>query len=171
MITASAISISSVFTKLSRLGAFPSSAPSLASQTSYFSATLPNIRTRLEGDGASDYTTFWSTLLLAVGSTTVTQSMVTSLIGHLTIVPLSLGASTEMRRVVKQEAQILRKLTGDGDQDLVETMCSVALAKDWNEGHARVIVCSLSESEGTSQDEGNSLTTVMELLLTIHGQR
>lgn len=62
------------------------------------------------------------------------------------------------RRAVQQEASLLRKMTGDGDLELMEMLSSVALIKDWNEGHARIVVCCLTDADvqNSASDNGNA---------------
>jgi hypothetical protein len=155
---AAASSISSLLSKLSRLGLFPSFAPSLPSEVSYFHSVLSTIRTRLATDVAHDYVKFWSQLLLGLGSTITVQNLFTSLLGHLASVSPVLDATVVTRRAVQREAFLLRKMTGDGDPELLETLYSVSLTKDWNEGHARIMVCCLSHpnDDGTPNDDGEA---------------
>jgi telomere length regulation protein len=122
----------------------------LPSQPSYFGTNLDAIRTR-----SAEYAVFWAELLISLGSTMMIQSIIKSLLAHLPLPSSPLDTSPHTRSFIRREAQILRRLSGGHDIDnleLLDSLLAVALAKEWNEAHARLIVCRLA---GDVPNDGN----------------
>jgi telomere length regulation protein len=171
-------SITTLLSKLVRLDVFRTSPSYLPSQTSFFQTTLPTIRTRLGNDAGDvaaeieDYAMFWSTLLSSLGSVIATQTITSSLIGHLDLPPSSqaLDSSSTTRRLIKREASLIRLVIGNGkDEDSYAALASVALARDWDECHARVFVCFLSSKgvDGAPNDHHAGLEVLYKETLEV----
>jgi telomere length regulation protein len=136
-------SMESLLTKLSRLGIFPDHPPSLPSQPSFFLTTLSTSRSRITKHNGPEYASYYAHLLSSLGSIITVQKIVASLFGHLNMPQEAMSCSSATRAAVKKEAQLLLQLTG-GDDELLRTLIDAILAKDYNEAHARVLVCCIS---------------------------
>ncbi|KAI8998869.1 telomere length regulation protein-domain-containing protein [Trametes punicea] len=139
-----ASSIAYLLAKLVNVGIFPASPPALPAQPSFFQATLPLIRNRMQHDDSEGYSAIWAKLLSLVPSSLTLRSILTSLFSHLTPIPSGLDGSLRTRAVIKREASLVRSLVGalkSDNSELVECFSAVALGRTWEEGHARIFAC------------------------------
>lgn len=137
---------------------------------------MPQIRSRLLQWHAGSYSESWQAVLAALPSTHTLQRIVTSLLGHLSAPPTSLAVQLKERRLVRTEAWQLRGVLGAPSEErpeLWDALMAAISAREWDEGHARVIVCWISGAQVDACDEDgecfilgtiNLLTNIMESL-------
>ncbi|KAI0362718.1 hypothetical protein OH77DRAFT_1442575 [Trametes cingulata] len=148
-------SIAYLLAKLVNVGVFPTSIPSSPAQPSFFQATLPAIRSRLLQDEDGHYSRLWVTIFASLPSSLTLRSILTSLFSHLAPIPKPLETSPSIRALVAREAVLLRRLLGPLKKDsseLVDCFSAVALGRNWDEGHARILACWVAGAEKESRD-------------------
>ncbi|KAH8111965.1 telomere length regulation protein-domain-containing protein [Phellopilus nigrolimitatus] len=148
-------SLSFLISKMINVGMFPSTPMIAPSQSSFFSATLPTIRSRLatlSAEGQSIYTEIWTDLFMALPSGLFSKAL-TSLFAHISDLPDNLDTSHEARGLMKREgrliSQILGNLEGDEDEKWL-AVSSVLLMRCWDISKARILVCWVTLSEANA---------------------
>ncbi|KAL1947580.1 hypothetical protein VTO73DRAFT_13304 [Trametes versicolor] len=147
-------SIAYLLSKLVNTGVFSSSVPTSPAQPSFFQATLPTIRSRLLYDNG-DYSAFWTKLLTSLPSSMTLRSILTSLLTHLTPIPVVLDNSVRSRRLITREALLAKRLVGllhKDNPELVDCFSAVAFGRNWDEGHARIFACWAAGAQKDSRD-------------------
>ena len=167
-------SITYLLTKLVNVGAFPASKPTSPSQHSFFLSTLPTIRARLSKGGTTGelYSAFWASLLEALPSSFTLQSVLTSLLAHISVPHPPLDPSPSSRVLVKREAILLQGVVGrltDGKQYMFDSVSTAMLARDWSEGHARVYACWIAGATASAVDaKGKCLVVMVHMRLILN---
>lgn len=134
-----------LLTKLVHVGVFPPRPPTIRSQPAFFATCLPIIRER-SGDA---YYLHWSTIIAALPSSTIIQSIFTSLFSSLDPVE-PINGSPRARGIVKTEAELLQNIFGSltvENRELWDSVSAVVLGREWDEGKARVLVCWVGDNE------------------------
>jgi telomere length regulation protein len=153
-------SITYVLTKLVNLGVFPPSIPTARSQPSFFLATLPTIRARLNTETHTTYFALWHEVLASLPSTFALHAILTSLFSSLSQPFEGLDPSLPQRRLVKREATLLRQIVGRLSTDsgeIWESVSAIALGREWSESHARIFTCWVAGAEKDTVDEDGKL--------------
>ncbi|KAK0503045.1 telomere length regulation protein-domain-containing protein [Armillaria luteobubalina] len=161
-------SIIYLITKLVNLGVFPSSPPTLPSQASFFLATLPIIRSRLDDGANENYSKIWAEVFLGFPSITL-QTILTSLFASLRRVDAPLNGSAYQRACVKREALLLHRLVGrmsPDNEELCETVIPVTLGRNWDEFCARIFVC-WAASPQTRDTDDNALDHFLREIISV----
>ncbi|KAK0197314.1 telomere length regulation protein-domain-containing protein [Armillaria mellea] len=160
-------SIIYLLTKLINLGLFPSSPPALPSQASFFLATLPIIRSRLDGD-ANEYSKIWAAVFLGFPSIAL-QTVLISLFASLRRIDAPLDGSAYHRACVKREALLLHRLVGRvsaDNEELCETALPVILGRNWGESCARIFVCWVASPQTRDTDD-NALGHFLREIISV----
>lgn len=162
-------SIIYLLTKLVNLGLFPPNSPTLPSQASFFLATLPIIRSRLDGGANENYSKIWAEVFLGFPSIAL-QTVLTSLFASLRRVDTPLDGSAYQRACVKGEALLLDRLVGrmsPDNEELCEIAIPVILGRNWDESCARIFVCWVAGPQmRDTDDNGDTIHTPFWLRLT-----
>ncbi|PBK77934.1 hypothetical protein ARMSODRAFT_14329 [Armillaria solidipes] len=161
-------SIINLLTKLVNLGLFPPSPPTLPSQASFFLATLPIIRSRLDGGANENYSKNWAEVFLGFPSIAL-QTVLTSLFASLRRLDAPLDGSAYQRACVKREALLLRRLVGcmsPDNEELCETAIPVILGRNWDESCARIFVCWVTGPQMRDTDD-NALGHFLREIVTV----
>lgn len=155
-----------LFSKLVHVGAFPSSAHSSLSQSSFFHSALPSLRCRLVDKENKSYRQLWNRTIASLPSVLTQQAILMSLFSSLTSLESALGTSARDRGIVRREAVFLCDVVGNigPHDDLWSSLISVILARSWSENHSRVFVCWLAS--GTQSSQGAHLTSLSRWILT-----
>ncbi|KAK0450659.1 telomere length regulation protein-domain-containing protein [Armillaria borealis] len=127
-------SIINLLTKLVNLGLFPPNPPTLPSQASFFLATLPIIRSRLDGGANETYSKFWAESVPRISVNRVADR-----------IDIAFRiAETRGHTTGWEEALLLDRLVGrmsPDNEELCETAIPVILGRNWDESCARIFVC------------------------------
>ncbi|KAK0210548.1 telomere length regulation protein-domain-containing protein [Desarmillaria ectypa] len=161
-------SIVYLLTKLVNLGLFPPSPPTLPSQASFFLATLPVIRNRLDGSVNGNYSKIWAEVFFGFPSI-ILQTVLTSLFASLRRLDAPLDGSAYQRAWVKREALLLDQLVGRMSPDngeLCETAIPVILGRNWDESCARIFVCWVAGPQ-THDIDDNALSHFLREIVTV----
>ncbi|GJE97099.1 telomere length regulation protein-domain-containing protein [Phanerochaete sordida] len=158
-------SITYLLTKLVNVGVFPSAVSSWHSQPSFFQATLPAIRSRIQSK--PEYGSTWRQIFGSFSSIQTLQSILISLYAHLTVIDELDGAS-RTRALVKREAKLLKDLLGrfTKDSEIVDGFTATALGRTWSLGLARVFVCWVAGAEQGKID-GEALELLLNKIMDV----
>ncbi|KAK0459518.1 telomere length regulation protein-domain-containing protein [Desarmillaria tabescens] len=154
--------------KMVNLGLLPSSPPTLPSQASFFLATLPIIRNRLDGGASENYSKIWAEVFLGFPSIAL-QTVLTSLFASLRRLDAPLDGSAYQRAWVKREALLLDRLVGrlsPDNEELCETAIPVILGRNWDESCARIFVCWVAGPQTHDIDE-NALGHFLQEIVAV----
>lgn len=83
------------------------------------------------------------------------RSILTSLLTHLTPIPIVLDNSVRSRRLITREALLVKRLVGllhKDNPELVDCFSAVAFGRNWDEGHARIFACWAAGAQKDSRD-------------------
>lgn len=144
------------------VGIFPSSSTVFTTQSCFWKSTLPIIRRRLKSEDHDLYSTFFSDIIQAIPSALTQQTILGSLVASLKTLPSSLDASPCQRGVVKQEANLLRKIVGplnSKSQESWENTSAVFLNREWDEGRGRYLVCWAAGAGADTVDTAGVIST------------
>ncbi|KAG7452712.1 uncharacterized protein BT62DRAFT_939781, partial [Guyanagaster necrorhizus] len=163
-------SIVSLLAKSVHIGLFPPNLPTLPSQASFFQATLPIIRSRLD-DSANEscYSKFWAEVFLGFPSVLTLRTVLTSLFASLRTLDSPLDGSAYQRAWVKREALLLDRLVGRislDNKELCETAIPIILGRNWDESCARIFVCWVAGPQERDADD-NALGHFLQEIVNV----
>ena len=153
--------MTSLLSRLVRLGVFPPTRPTSRSQPSFFQINLPIIRARFQAESYHSYSAYWSDIILSLPSTFTLQAILTSLFSSLSELSSGLDSSLPQRALVKQEATLLRRLIGPlnvQNDELWECASALFLGREWNEGHGRIFACWAAGCDKDTVDNESEMT-------------
>ncbi|THU99329.1 hypothetical protein K435DRAFT_659186 [Dendrothele bispora CBS 962.96] len=142
-------SIAHLINKLARLGMFPFR-PSLSwAQPSFFESVSPVMKSRFKGADSQTYSAIWSSILQELPSSLVLQVVLKSFFATLKVPDSVLDSSPHTRALVKEEAMFAYHFCSfsSDPQEIWDSVSSVILGQDWNEGYSRLFICWLAICE------------------------